>query len=59
MTTKVQRDKDGFQDLCDIREGPEEGGDGESVVSEPPSLMSYTLKYVSLTDLDRLCQFGL
>ena len=37
----------------------EEGGDGESVDSEDPSLLSYTLRYVSLTDLDRLFQFGL
>ncbi len=36
----------------------EEGGDGEGVGSEVTSLLSYTLKYVSLTDLDRLCQFG-
>ena len=37
----------------------EEGDDGEAVCSETPSLMSYTLRYVSLADLDRLCQFGL
>ena len=37
----------------------EEGGDGESAGSEDLSLLSYTLRYVSLTDLDRLCQFGL
>jgi hypothetical protein len=37
----------------------EEGWDGESVGSEAISLMSYTLRYVSLTDLDRLCQVGL
>jgi hypothetical protein len=36
----------------------EEGVDGEGVGSEVTSLLSYTLKYVSLTDLDRLCQFG-
>jgi hypothetical protein len=32
----------------------EEGGDGESVGSEALSLLSYTLRYVSLTDLGRL-----
>jgi hypothetical protein len=37
----------------------EEGGDGEGVVSEAPSLLSYTLIYVSLEDLGRACQFGL
>ena len=37
----------------------EEGGDGESVVSEALSLLSYTLRYVSLSDLDRLCQVGM
>ena len=31
----------------------EEGGGGESVVSEALSLLSYTLKYVRLADLDR------
>ena len=36
----------------------ERGGDGESVVSESLSLLSYTLRYVSLVDLDRLCQLG-
>ena len=30
----------------------EEGGDGESEDSEVLSLLSYTLRYVSLTDLD-------
>ena len=35
----------------------EEGGDGESTDSETLSLMSYTLRYVSLPDLDRLCVF--
>ncbi len=29
------------------------------MVSESPSLISYTLRYVSLTELDTLCQFGL
>ena len=38
----------------------ERGGGGEkSVVSEALSLLSYTLRYVSLADLDRLCQFEL
>ena len=37
----------------------EEGWDGESVVSEALSLLSYTLRYVSLADLDRLYQVGL
>jgi hypothetical protein len=32
----------------------EEGGDGEGVGSETPSRMSYTLRYVSLTELDTL-----
>ena len=32
----------------------EEGGDGESSDSEALSRMSYTDRYVSLTDLDRL-----
>ncbi len=37
----------------------EEGDDGEGTDSEGLSLLSYTLRYVSLTDLVRLCQFGL
>ena len=37
----------------------EEGGDGESVDSKALSLMSYTLRYISLVDLDRLNQVGL
>ena len=37
----------------------EERGGGESAGSEVLSLLSYTLRYVSLVDLDRLCQFGL
>ena len=36
-----------------------EGGDGESMDSEVLSLLSYTRRYVSLADLDRLCQVGL
>ena len=31
----------------------EEGGDGESVGSKALSLLSYTLRYVRLADLDR------
>ncbi len=34
----------------------EEGGDGEGTGSEDLSLMSYTLTYVSLTDVVRTCQ---
>ncbi len=34
------------------------GGDGEGADSETPSLPSYTLRYISLTDLDRLSQWG-
>jgi hypothetical protein len=37
----------------------EEGGDGEGTVSEPSSLMSYTLRYVSLAQLGTMSQFGL
>jgi hypothetical protein len=43
--------------LCtDVRE---EGGDGEGVGSEATSLMSYKLRYVSLTELDNVFQVGL
>ena len=37
----------------------EEGGDGEGAGSEAPSLLSYTLRYVSLTKLGTLCHVGL
>ncbi len=37
----------------------EEGGDGEGAGSEPSSLMSYTLRFVSLVELGTLNQFGL
>ena len=37
----------------------EEGGDGEGAGSEAPSLLSYTLRYVSLAELDTLCRVGL
>ena len=36
----------------------EEGGDGEGVDSEVSSLLSYTLRYVSLPELGHVCQFG-
>jgi hypothetical protein len=36
----------------------EEGGDGESVVTETSSLLSYTLRYVSLAELGNVCQVG-
>ena len=36
----------------------EAGGGEESAGSESLSLMSYILRYVSLVDLDRLCQCG-
>ena len=32
----------------------EEGGDGEGVDLEATSLLSYTLRYVSLTELDNV-----
>ncbi len=32
----------------------EEGGDGEGAGTEAPSLLSYTLRYVSLVELDTL-----
>ena len=40
---------------CVIEEGTE-GGVEKSADSEALSLMSYTLRYVNLADLDRLCQ---
>jgi hypothetical protein len=36
-----------------------EGGDGEGVVPEASSLLSYTLRYVSLAELGNVCQVGL
>jgi hypothetical protein len=36
----------------------EEGGDGEGVDSEAPSLLSYTLGYVSLVELVTVCRVG-
>jgi hypothetical protein len=32
----------------------EEGGDGEDVLSETPSLLSYTLRYVSFTEVGNI-----
>jgi hypothetical protein len=37
----------------------EEVGDGEGTVSEAPTLLSYTLRYIRLAELGTLCQFGL
>jgi hypothetical protein len=37
----------------------EEGGDGEGVGSEAPSLLSYTLRYISLTELGIVYRVGL
>jgi len=34
------------------------GGDGEGPGSEVTSLLSYTLKYVSLAELGNVCQVG-
>jgi hypothetical protein len=36
----------------------EEGGDGEGVDSEGTSLLSYTVRYVCLVELDDVCQVG-
>jgi hypothetical protein len=36
----------------------EKGGDGDGESSDAPSLLSYTLRYVSLTELGHMCQFG-
>ncbi len=36
----------------------EEGGDGEGTGSEVSSLISYTLRYVSLAELGNDCQVG-
>jgi hypothetical protein len=44
-------------DLCTYVS--EEGVDGEGVGSEESSLLSYTLRYVSLTEMTRLFQWGL
>jgi hypothetical protein len=37
----------------------EKGGDGEGESSEAPSLLSYTLRYVSFAKLGHVCKFGL
>ena len=37
----------------------EEGGDGKGADSEAPSLLSHTLRYVSLAELGTLCRIGL
>ena len=37
----------------------EEGGDGEGVDLEAPSLLSYTLRYVSPAELGTVCRVGL
>ena len=37
----------------------EEGGHGEGAGSEAPSLLSYTLRYVSLAELGTVCRVGL
>jgi hypothetical protein len=34
----------------------EEGGDGEGVDSSEPSLLSYTLRYISLVEVGIVCQ---
>ena len=34
-------------------------GDGKGEGSEAPSLLSYTLRYVSLTELGTMCRVGL
>jgi hypothetical protein len=44
-------------DLCtSVRE---EGDDGEVVFSETPSLLSYTRRYFSFTEVGRLCRVAL
>ena len=37
----------------------EEGGDGEGAVSEAPSLLSYTLRYVSFAEVGSVCRVAL
>ena len=36
----------------------EEGGDGKGAASKTPSLLSYILRYISLSELDTLCRVG-
>jgi hypothetical protein len=44
----------GCHNRCTCVHATEEGDDGEGAGSETPSLLSYTLRYVSLSDLVRL-----
>ena len=37
----------------------EEGGDGEAACSETPSLLSYTLRYVSFAEVGSVCRVAL
>ncbi len=37
----------------------EEGDDGEATCSETPSLLSYTLRYVSFVEVGRVCRVAL
>ena len=37
----------------------EEGGDGEAARSETPSLLPYTLRYVSFAEVGRVCRVAL
>jgi hypothetical protein len=37
----------------------EEGDDGEDVCSETPSLLSYTLRYVSFAEVGSVCRVAL
>jgi hypothetical protein len=37
----------------------EEGDDGEAACSETPSLLSYTLRFVSFTEVGRVCRVPL
>jgi hypothetical protein len=37
----------------------EEGGDGEAACSETPSLLSYTLRYVSFAEVGSVCWVAL
>ncbi len=37
----------------------EEGDDGEAARLETPSLLSYTLKYVSFVEVDSVCRVAL
>ena len=37
----------------------EEGDDGEAPFPETPSLLSYTLRYISFTEVDSVCRVAL